>query len=273
MGTAPQLTILIVGSLLWGSPRVALCQDEATRALVDSLASEEFKERTQAQMALSRWSLEQPGLSQDWLFQEFEASKDPEVRHRLREVMKEVVVAEHQKDGPGYVGISMMDVEVMVPGDKGPEACAGVSISRVQADTPASRAGLLAGDVVVSVDKQRWTNTSAMTGFQEKIMKHKPGDMVELGVLRGGELKKVKVTLAARPMGLPEVGKGPAIQFQGIQGLQGLQGIPGIRLNLMQLGDDEFKALEEKQKADEKKAKEDCFEAWLKERRAGSGKP
>ena len=104
-------------------------------------------------------------------------------------------------------------------------------------------------------------------------MKHKPGDVVELGILRGGELKKVKVTLAARPMGLPEVGKGPAIQFQGIQGLQGLQGIPGIRLNLMQMGDEEFKALEEKQKADEKKAKEDCFEAWLKERRAGNGKP
>jgi C-terminal processing protease CtpA/Prc len=140
----------------------------------------------------------------------------------------------------------------------------------VNPDTPASRAGIQAGDVVISVDKLRWVNESAMTGFQEAIMKRKPGDKVELGILRGAELMKVEVTLAARPMGLPEVGKGPAIQFQGIQGLQG---IPGIRLNLLQLGEEEFKAQEERLKADEKKAQEDCLEAWLKEQRAGGGKP
>ena len=143
-------------------------------------------------------------------------------------------------------------------------------MSRVQADSPASRAGLLPGDVVVSVDKLRWVNQAAMSGFQEAIMKHKPGDVVELEVLRGAELKKVPVTLAARPMGLPEVAKGQGIQLQGIQGLQG---IPGIRLNLMQLGEAELKAMEEKQKADEKRAKEDCLEAWLKEQRAPGGKP
>lgn len=270
MGIARHSLLFLAGSLLWGLPAVALCQDEATRALVDSLASEAFKQRTKAQMDLSRWALEQPDVSQEWLFRELEATEDPEVRIRLREVMKEVVVAEHQKDGPGYVGISMLDVEVMVPGDDGAEARAGVSISRVQADTPASRAGLLAGDVVVSVDQLKWTNGPATPGFQAAIMKHKPGDKVELGILRGAELKKVEVTLAARPMGLPDAAKAQEFQFQGIQGLQG---IPGIRLNLLQLGEEELKAMEEKQKADEKKAKEDCLEAWLREQRARRGKP
>lgn len=273
MGNALQPAIFLAGSLLWGLPAVALCQDDATRTLLGSLSSEAFKERTKAQLELSRWALEHPEISQSWLFREFEATEDPEIRLRLREIMKEVVVAEHQKDGPGFVGISMMDIEVMVPGDDGPEARSGVSVSRVQADSPASRAGLQTGDVVVSVDKLRWINQPAMAGFQEAIMKHKPGDVVELGVLRGAELKKVPVTLAARPMGLPEVAKGQGIQLQGIQGLQGLQGMPGIRLNLMQLGEAELKAMEEKQKADEKQAKEDCLEAWLKEQRASGAKP
>jgi C-terminal processing protease CtpA/Prc len=169
---------------------------------------------------------------------------------------KEVVVAEHQKDGPGFVGISMLDVEVMVPGEDGPEARAGISISRVNPDTPASRAGLQPGDVVVSVDQLKWPTGPATPGFQEAIMKHKPGDKVELGILRGAELKKVEVTLAARPMGLPEISKAPAIQLQGIQGLQlqGLQGVGGIRLNMLQMGNADLKAMEEKLKADEQQA-------------------
>lgn len=270
MGKTRYALIFLAGGLLWGLPAVALCQDEATRALVDSLGSEEFKERIQAQTDLARWALEKPAISQPWLFLELEATGDPEVRFRLREVLKGAVVAEHQKDGPGYVGIGMLDVEVMVPGKGGPEPRAGVSISRVQPDTPASRAGLLAGDVVISVGKLKWTNGPASPGFQTAIMKHKPGDKVELGILRGGELKKVEVTLSARPMGLPEAAKVQEFQFQGVQGLQG---IPGIRLNMMQWGEAELKALDEKQKADEKKAQEECLEAWLKEQRARSKKP
>jgi len=123
---------------------------------------------------------------------------------------------------------------------------------------------------VVSVDKLKWTNGPASPGFQAAIMKHKPGDIVELGILRGAELKKVEVTLSARPMGLLEAPKPQEFQFQGVQGLQG---IPGIRLNLMQWGEAELKALDEKQKADEKKAQEECLEAWLKEQRARNPKP
>lgn len=270
MAKIRDLLVFLAGSLSWGLPAVALCQDEATRALVASLGSEDFKERIKAQTDLSRWALEKPAVSKPWLFRELEATEDPEVRFRLREVLKGAVVAEHQKDGPGYVGIGMLDVEVMVPGKDGPEPRAGVSITRVQADTPASRAGLLAGDVVVSVDQLKWTEGIASTGFQEAIMKHKPGDKVELGILRGAELKKVEVTLAARPMGLPEAAKGQQFQLQGVQGLQG---IPGIRLNLMQWDEAELKAMEEKQKADEKKAQEDCLEAWLKKQRARGKKP
>ena len=261
-----QFLAFIAGSLLQGLPVVAFSQDTAPSALISSLGSEDFKERTKAQQELSRWAMGEPGRSQDWLFREMEAVSEPEVRIRLREVLKEVVVAEHQKDGPGYVGIGMADVEVAVPGADGPKV--GVSITRIQEDTPASRAGLQVGDVVLAVDRTRWTgDVAASFSFQQEIMKRRPGDKVDLEILRAGALMKVPVTLAARPMGLPEASKVPAIQFQG------LQGVPGIRLNFLQLGEEEQKALEEKQKADELKAKEDCFEEWLRKRRAAAGKP
>lgn len=246
---------------------VAFCQDETSRALLGSLASEDFKERTKAQRELSQWAMERPEVGQDWLYQELEATAEPEVRIRLREVLKEVVVAEHQKDGPGYVGISMGDVEVAVPGEDGQKP--GVSVTRVQADTPASRAGLQAGDVVISVDRARWkSDVAASSSFQQAIMKRKPGDTVQLEILRGAELLKVPVTLAPRPMGLPEASKLPQLQ-----GFQGLQINPGIRLNFLQLADEELKAMEEKQKADELRAKEDLFLNWLQKRRAAEGKP
>ncbi len=257
----------MIGSLLPWLPATVFCQDDAPLALIGSLGSEDFKERTKAQQELSSWAMAEPGKSQEWLFRELEAVSEPEVRIRLREVLKEVVVAEHQKDGPGYVGIGMADVEVAVPGVDGPKA--GVSITRIQENTPAGRAGLQVGDVVLAVDQTRWNGEVAASFlFQQEIMKRRPGDKVDLEILRAGALMKVQVTLAARPMGLPEASKVPAIQ-----GFQGLQGVPGIRLNFLQLADEEMKALEEKQRADELKAKEDCFEDWLRKRRSAAGKP
>ena len=258
---------LIAGSLFLGLPVVAFCQDETSRALLGSLASEDFKERTKAQRERSQWEMERREAGQDWLYEEFEAAAEPEVRIRLKEVLKEVVVAEHQKDGPGYVGISMGDVEVAVPGEDGQKP--GVSITRIQPDTPASRAGLQAGDVVISVDRTRWnSDVAASFSFQQAIMKRKPGDTVQLEILRGAELMKVPVTLAPRPMGLPEASK-----VAQLQGFQGLQLNPGIRLNFLQLADEELKAMEEKQKADELNAKEEVFQKWLQERRAAAEKP
>lgn len=267
MGLTRNAYGILAGSLLWGLPAVVCSQDDGPRAILGALGSEDFKERTKAQQELSRWAMGAPARSQEWLFQEMEAVSEPEVRIRLREVLKEVVVAERQKDGPGYVGIGMADVEVAVPGADAPKV--GVSITRIQENTPASRAGLQVGDVVLAVDRARWTgDVAASFSFQQEIMKRRPGDRVDLEILRAGAVMKVPVTLAARPMGLPEASKVPALQ-----GFQGLQGIPGIRLNFLQLGEEEQKALEEKQKADELKAKEDCFEDWLRKRRSAAGKP
>jgi putative serine protease PepD len=69
---------------------------------------------------------------------------------------------------------------------------AGATITEVMPDTPASRAGLEADDVIVAVDDQPVSDGIALI---VAIRTHLPGDTVEMSVVRGGEERVVEVEL------------------------------------------------------------------------------
>ena len=73
-----------------------------------------------------------------------------------------------------------------------PEGC---RIERVDANGPASQAGLKTGDVVVSVNGQAIKDGAA---FRESVGRAQPGDTMTLGIKRGGSSQSVKVTVEAR---------------------------------------------------------------------------
>ena len=85
-----------------------------------------------------------------------------------------------------YLGVSTEDV------DDG----TGASIAEVRTDTPASRAGLQGGDVVTEIDGD---GVDSADELRRLIDSKSPGDSVELTVKRGGETKKLAVTLGSRP--------------------------------------------------------------------------
>ncbi len=65
----------------------------------------------------------------------------------------------------------------------------------VQADSPAAKAGLKEGDVIVSVDG---TNVDATHPLVELLAAHAPGDSITLGIQRGSSALEVQVTLTTR---------------------------------------------------------------------------
>ncbi len=218
-------------------------------AALGSLGSEEYKDRIQAQRDLVAWAREKPEQASDRLLQEHDAAKDPEVRLRLREALKEVVVSEYQrKEGQGYVGIQMDERNVVLPGNG--EQRGGVWITWVHPDTPAMKAGLQVNDVVVGLNDLKWpAGLGARESFATEIRRHKPGDKVKLEVLRGAEVKKMDLTLAARPLGLDQA----------------------MRLLLLPGGPAEDPA--EDLKLLEEQAKDAYFERWLAGKRAAAKKP
>ena len=74
----------------------------------------------------------------------------------------------------------------------------GALIQDVTAGTPAAKAGLQVGDLVVELDGQAVTGTDDLVG---RIRDHQPGDRVTLKLVRDGKEQTVTATLADRPAG------------------------------------------------------------------------
>jgi putative serine protease PepD len=68
----------------------------------------------------------------------------------------------------------------------------GVKAASVQSGSAAAKAGLQAGDVIVSVGG---TATPDASTLRAAIAAHKPGDKVELKIIRNGATKTIEVTL------------------------------------------------------------------------------
>jgi Do/DeqQ family serine protease len=73
---------------------------------------------------------------------------------------------------------------------------AGAVVTSVTPGSPAARAGLKAGDVIVSVERNPVDDPSA---FNYRFATHAPGGQVELGIMRGGKEGKLAIALETAP--------------------------------------------------------------------------
>jgi serine protease Do len=105
----------------------------------------------------------------------------------------------------GYLGISMNDV---TPENNSffnlPDAT-GAIVSQVTPDSPASRAGLKAGDVLRKLDGNKIANASAI---QVAVSQMQPGSSIELGILRDGKPMTLKATVGQFHGGTEVAGNG-----------------------------------------------------------------
>jgi len=89
----------------------------------------------------------------------------------------------------GYLGVALGDATGGQDGSVAQEVTPG---------SPAARAGLQPGDVVVSIDGKAVQDRSELVAA---IRGHKPGDKVSLVVVRGGNETTITATLTQRPAG------------------------------------------------------------------------
>jgi Do/DeqQ family serine protease len=93
-----------------------------------------------------------------------------------------------------WLGASLQTITPDIADSLGLETPSGALVAKVHGEGPAARAGLRAGDVVVSVDDKPVQNPQA---FQYRFVTKGVGGATELGVLRKGQKVKTKITLVA----------------------------------------------------------------------------
>ena len=111
----------------------------------------------------------------------------------------------------GWLGVQVQQVTSDLADGLGLGAPEGALVSQVMEDSPAGRAGLRQGDVIVAVDGKRIETMRELP----RLVAALPADSTaKLGVFRSGSEIAVSVRIGAMP-GAPEVGKALADKSQG----------------------------------------------------------
>lgn len=105
------------------------------------------------------------------------------------------VVSDIRKYGTvqrAYLGVSINNINNEIAEKYNLKNLDGVYISNMLQEGAAYEGGMEVGDIIVSVDKEKIKKASEL---QEKIAEYRPGDIVELEVLRAGKPKKMNISL------------------------------------------------------------------------------
>ena len=97
--------------------------------------------------------------------------------------------------GRGYIGVGLTDLGPDLRRHFGIDSESGVVISRVEKDSPAEKAGLQVGDVIVEVEQETVRHSGDLS---RAIRGKKAGETVRIDVLRDGRLQAHDVAVGER---------------------------------------------------------------------------
>jgi S1-C subfamily serine protease len=95
-----------------------------------------------------------------------------------------------------YVGIATTTMTPAIAAQTGLSYTPGAIVTLVGPGSPAARAGLQEGDVVVALGDQELKNDQEL---RQAILARKPGEQVTLTIVRDGQRRQVQLTLGERP--------------------------------------------------------------------------
>jgi serine protease Do len=125
----------------------------------------------------------------------------------------------------GFLGVNIQDLDLEKSEALGLKDQGGALVSMVGGDSPAEKAGLEVGDVIVTADNQRVESSSRLRLL---ISSRKPGSNIPLEILRDGE----RITLTATLDELPAealAAAGPGTMPRGKSPAASNEIVPGVR--------------------------------------------
>lgn len=187
------------------------------------LASPEFRQRESAQSELLAWGRAQREPARLALLEASQSARDPEVRARCFNVLRDLINEQYMTEGDGYMGIRLKDELTEISAE--PKPCHVLRVTEVVAGMPAAKAGIGMNDLIVSLDGHFWHDGDASPLFIDQVRSKKPGNTVVLGILRDGKILKLEVVLTRRPIypeGLLQMGgnlmlSAPEPDSQGVE--------------------------------------------------------
>lgn len=96
----------------------------------------------------------------------------------------------------GWLGVRIQTVTDSIAESLGMDAPTGALVASITEDSPAAKAGLEAGDVILNFDGQQ---IDSMRTLPRIVARTVVGDTIDIEVLRGEEKKTIKVTIGLLP--------------------------------------------------------------------------
>ena len=162
------------------------------------------------------------------------AFADSPQRHTRTLVVKDGKVITDERDGVpfqmfmgprAYIGVSLMNLSPELREHFGAPKDAGVLVESVQNDSPADKAGIKVGDVVLSVDGK---DVKSSADLRAAMREKKEGDSVRIEVLRGRTRQTVVTTVKERE----------TPRMLQLDELPGMIGTPEWRARIERMGGD-----------------------------------
>jgi serine protease Do len=143
-----------------------------------------------------------------------------------RNVMEQIV--DHSKVVRGQLGVAVQSVDADMAKAFGLAQGGGALVAEVTPDSPAAKAGIQRGDIILELNGQPVNEPDDLSARVSQIA---PGTKVHLQISRNGQMRDVDVTLSELPEKAEASAPGEA-NSAALQGVQVQNLTPGIRQDL-----------------------------------------
>ncbi|MDR3089932.1 MAG: DegQ family serine endoprotease [Desulfobulbaceae bacterium] len=121
----------------------------------------------------------------------------------VKEIQKQLLAS--GKVTRGWLGVSIQDVDENLAQSFGLKKAGGVLVSDVQDGTPAAKAGLRQGDVII---KLNGAELADMADLRNRVAMLAPGSKADLTLMRDGREERLSVTIGKQPENFGQADEG-----------------------------------------------------------------